>query len=186
MGLFDRFRSKKEPSRPAQTTAELENQVIEIARRVVPPSQQVEHYFVVSGNRSLIEAFHRIFRMGGPMHGGRESFFQADASTLSSRQAEAKAGSLVFGGHMRMGEKVDSAATIAEVLSAMRWESPSGRVFVAYVSVGPEGAAWVKDAYSTLLGEAMKQGILPFRMYWTANKDAADYVIKSFASAVAA
>jgi hypothetical protein len=72
-----------------------EEQLIEIARRVVAPSEDLSYYFVCSANPSLIEAFHGIYRVGAPAYGGSASHYRANESELGARQAEA---TVPFGG----------------------------------------------------------------------------------------
>jgi hypothetical protein len=79
-----------------------------------------------------------------------------------------------------MGDKSEEVANVADVLAAIRMESARGSAFVSYISVGPAGRDWAREVYTTLLREALGQGILPFFMYETENAEAAQSLIDSF------
>ena len=78
-----------------------------------------------------------------------------------------------------MGSKVEKVATVADVLARLSVSGYRG-VFISFVTVGPTGQDWVQEVYTTLLGQAVGQGILPFSMYTTASKDAAQFLLDSF------
>ena len=173
------------PDRPATaertpTAREADERLIEIAQRIIPPTDAPTHFFICSGNRTVIEAYHGLLRVGAPAYGGSAAVYRADASTLSSRQADAAGDSLRFDGQRSMGSTTEAATDVADVLRSIGAESPSGSAFVAYVTVGPTGVAWVREVYTTVMGEALGQGILPFRMFETTNTDAANYLLGSF------
>jgi len=195
MSILDRILGKgttQTAVRPTTQTAErpttprlAEEQLIGIAHRIVPPTDTPTHFFICSGNRSLIEAYHGLFRVGAAAYGGSAAFYRADAGTLRTRQADAASKALPFDGRRSMGSTAEEAADVAGVLGSLGAESASGNVFVAYVTVGPKGIAWVREVYTTVMGEAMGQGILPFRMYETVSADAASYLLGSFTEASA-
>jgi hypothetical protein len=181
MGIMSRLRRPKQAEPPApRTRREAEDQLIEVAHRVVPPATELTHFFVCSGNPSLIEAYHELFRVGTPAYGGSAALYRADEGVMSGRQDQASASALAFNGRRAMGSSQDDVAAVADVIQAMRRESPSGRVFVAYAAVGPTGVDWVHEVYSTLLDQAMGQGILPFHMFWTTDAGAAGFLRESF------
>ena len=183
MGIMDRLRRSRKTEPPApRTRQEAEEQLIEVAHRVVPPATELTHFFVCSGNPSLIEAYHDLYRVGTPAYGGTAELYRADEGTMSDRQDKATEAGLTFGGRRTMGSSEEDVAAVADVLASMRRESPSGRVYVEYAAVGPTGTDWVREVYTTLLGQAVAQGILPFRMFWTTDKDAADYLRESFSA----
>ena len=175
------------PTAPTAGTSPLpgvdEERLIEIAQRIVPPTDTPTHFFVCSGNRSLIEAYHSLFRMAAPAYGGSATVYRADTETLSARQADAAGDSMPFEGQRSLGAKPEPAPDLAGVLGSMSRESPSGRVFIAYVTVGPQGIGWVRETYATVMNDAMSQGILPFWMYETTSADAARYLLDSFTEA---
>lgn len=179
MGIFGKGKNDTEAT-ASRAEAEAEEQLIEIARRTVPPSEDLSYFFVCSGNASLIEAFHSLYKIGAPVYGGSAALYRADENELSSRQAEASSASLLFAGRSFMGAKAEAVANVAGVLAAVRIESTRGGAFVSFVSVGPEGQDWAREVYTTLLNEAFGQGILPFFMYTTASKDAAQFLLDSF------
>jgi hypothetical protein len=165
---------------------EAEEKIIEIAQRTIPPAKEITHYFVCSGNPSLIKAYHDLFRVGAPAYGGSAASYRADESAMSARQANATAASLLFAGQESMGSEVKEVPNVADVLSKLQGGSANGTIFISYVTVGPKGQKWVHEVYTTLLGEAVKQGILPFRMYSTTSKQAAQFLLDSFSMSSAA
>jgi hypothetical protein len=177
MGIFG---NKKPDSETVTNRADAEEQLIEIAQRTVAPSEDLSCFFVCSGNPSLIEAFHGIYRVGAPVYGGSAAHYRADESDLSSRQAEATGASLLFAGQRFMGDKAEAVPNVADVLAAVRTESSRGGAFVSFVSVGPTGQDWVREVSATPLNEAVSHGIFPFFMYATTSKDAAEFLIDSF------
>lgn len=184
MGIFDRLfgkgqRSGSEGKAPAAAPSAppSDDELIEIAKRVTPPAAQVTHYFICSGNPSLIDAFQGILRVGTPAYGGSAAQYRAMGSTLAFRKAEAAA--VPFNGQRFMGSTGNDVATVADVLSGFEMEAMSGGCSIAYAAVGPSGLGWVREVYDTLFGEAMGQGILPFSMYVTSDPAAAEYVLGS-------
>ena len=179
MSFFDRLFGKKKEEKPPASRAEAMEKVAEIARRTVPPAQDKTYYFICSGNQSLIRAFHDLFRVGAPAYGGSASLYSADPSRLSARQADPAAASLPFAGQETMGATVQEIATVADVLTKVRFQGFGG-IYISHVAVGPNGRNWVQDVYTKLLGEAVRQGILPFTMYTTSSKHAAEFLAGSF------
>lgn len=165
------------------TRQEAEEQLIEIAHRVVPPTDTPTHFFICSGNRSVIEAYRDLFRVGAPAYGGSSGMYVGTAEMLSSRKADAAGQALGFDGKRSMGSTGESVAGVADVLGTLGFEATRGGVYVAYVTVGPTGVEWVREVYTTVMGEAMLQGILPFHMFETGNADAARYLVESFTAA---
>ncbi len=145
-----------------------------------------EHFFVVSGNESLIDAFETIFTKGRVTQlGGQHEVYRADRGRIEARQKDARERSLPFDGQVHWGKKVEAAARIAEVLGGIRSSSPSG-AFIAHVSVSSKHRKLGEETNLTLLQQAIGQGILPFQMYSTTNAEAADYLIHSLAAPVTA
>jgi hypothetical protein len=162
----------------AMSLSGAEEGIIEIARRTVPRDPELSYYFICTGNQSLINAYHNVFRVGAPAYGGSAACYRVDKGQLSARMAAATAASLLFVGQRSMGSTVEEVSNVSDVLAGLG-VSAHGSVFISFVSVGPAGQDWVRKAYNTLLGEAVGQGILPFSMYTTANKDAAQFLIDS-------
>lgn len=170
--------SKKTPEQPMSRSKTDEEKIIEIAQRIVPPALELSYYFICSGNQSLISAYHDLFRVGAPAYGGSATYYRADKSQLNARQADPVATSLQFAGQQLMGATVKDVSTVADVLTGLS-AAGYGGVFISFVSVGPTGRNWVQKVYTTLRSDAVDQGILPFSMYTTANKDAAQFVLDS-------
>jgi hypothetical protein len=179
MGLFDWLMGKRKTPEKAMSRSEAEEKIIEIARRTVPPAPELSYYFICTGNQSLIKAYHDLFRVGAPAYGGSAAYYRADESQLSARKAVATTTSLLFAGKRSMGSTVKEVPNVSDVLAELS-VSAHGSVFISFVTVGPTGQEWVRKAYTTLLGEAVGQGILPFSMYMTASKDAAQFLLDSF------
>jgi hypothetical protein len=154
-----------------------DDELIDIAKRNVAPATDVTHYFICSGNQSLMDAFYGILRVGAPAYGGSAQLCRATSSGLEAHRAEA--GGVPFAGQRFMGSSGSDVATVADVLSALKFEAMSGGCSIVYVKVGPTGRDWVREVYDTLMGEAMKQGILPFNMFVTSDEAAADFLLAS-------
>lgn len=79
MGLFDRFKSSKVEVSKVENDARTASgpvtaeQIIEVAQRDNAPATDVTHYFICSGNASLIDAFTGLLRDGTPGFGGHAS-----------------------------------------------------------------------------------------------------------------
>lgn len=163
---------------PAMTREEAEEKLIEIAHRAIPPTDQPTHFFVCTGNRSVIQAYDDLYRVGAAAYGGSAAMYAGEDSTLSTRRAGAK--ELPFEGKRSMGSQTESVADVASVLGAIGLEAVRGDMYISYVTVGPRGTAWVREVYETVMKEAMGQGVLPFWMFETTNADAARYLLDSF------
>jgi hypothetical protein len=189
MGFLGRFRGKKESSEPARTPepprtrAEAGDRIIEIAQRTVQPAEELTHFFVVSGNPSVIEAYHGLFRVGAPAYGGSAQLYRVERSVLDARREEAAARHLSFAWESAMGRTVEEVASAADALQWLQTEATRGQAHVAYVAVGPSGTGWVREVYTTILDEAVSQMILPFRMLSTKDEAAASFVRASFVRA---
>jgi hypothetical protein len=179
------FGEREQSGEKEKERREAEELLINVARRAVPASEERTHYFVCSGNQSLIEAFHGLYRVGAPVYGGSAVLYRAEASRLESRQAEAAEQGLIFDGRKLMGDRSSQVMKLADVLAGMRVDASSGGTHISYVAVNPSGEASVKDVYSTLLKEAMSQEILPFFLYETKREDAARFLLDSFTEAAA-
>ena len=188
MGFLGRFRGKKEPLEPARmpepppTRAEAADRIIEIAQRTVQPAEELTHFFVASGNPSVIEAYHRLFRVGAPAYGGSAQLYRAERSVLDARMEEAATRHLLFAGESALGSTVKEVGSVTDALQTLRMEAAMGQAHVAYVAVGPSGTDWVREVYTTVLGEAVGQMILPFHMLATKDGAAACFVRDSFSA----
>ncbi len=168
---------KNQGSQPVEGDKSAEKKISGNVKDMVAPAQELSYYFICSNNHSLIKAYHDIFRVGSPAYGGSAAYYRADKNQLISKQADATAASLLFAGQRTMGSTVDEVATVADVLAKLN--VGYGDLFISFVNVGPTGCKWVQEVYATLLSEAVGQGILPFPMYTTANKDAAQFLLDS-------
>lgn len=182
MGIVNWLLDKRKTRERPLSRGEAKEQFIDLALRTVPPAQELTYCFICSGNPSLIKACHGVFRLGAPAYGGSAAYYCADESALSARQADASTASLLFAGQESMGEQVNEVANVADVLAKLRAGSARGAIFISFATVGPTGQKWMREVYTTLLGEAVGQGILPFRMYTTASKDAAQFLLDSFSA----
>ena len=179
MGIFDGLFGKRKKPEDSMTRAEAADKIIDFARKNIPPAQELSYYFICSGNPSLIRAYHDLFRIGAPAYGGSAASYSAESSRLRARQAEAASASLSFAGQEFLGAKAENVANVSDLLLKMSVGAYGG-LHISFVTVGPKGREWVPTVYNTLLGEAVRQGILPFRMYVTTDKAAADFLLGSF------
>jgi hypothetical protein len=179
MEIFGGLFGKKRREDESMTREQAMEKIVDFGRSKIPPAAELSYHFVCSGNPSLIRAYHELFRVGAAAYGGSAAHYSAEGSRLSARQAEAEAASLPFGGQRSMGTTVENVANVSDVLSEMS-SAAYGALHISYVSVGPKGREWVPNVYDTLLGEAVRQGILPFRMYATNDKRAAQFLLDSF------
>lgn len=179
MGFLDGLFGKKKKEKEPVTRAEAEEKIIDFAKRTIPPASELTYSFVCSSNPSLIKAYYDLYRVGAPAYGGSAAHYRAESGQLRARQAEAEAASLPFAGQGYLGTTAGTIANVSDVLSQMSVGS-YGSLSIAYVTVGPKGREWVPNVYNTLLGEAGRQGILPFRMYTTTDKAAARFLVDSF------
>jgi len=54
-----------------------------------------------------------------------------------------------------------------------------GEIHIASVTVDSSDASWVHGIYNEVLDQAVRQGILPFNMYVTEDKNAAKFLLES-------
>ena len=173
-------------SQPATVAKDTEDRsasdtLIEIGRRVVPvPKTGLSFFFVCSANQSLVSTYHDLFRVGVAAYGGSAGHYRAGEDTLSVRQEEAARVSLPFGGLRFLGSREAPVPLLPEVLAELKSASWRGSVFISHVAIGDSGKKWVHEVYNLLLDEALKQGILPFSMYVTADQGAAQFLLDSF------
>jgi hypothetical protein len=165
------------PAAPSMTREEAAERIMEIAHRTIPATDQPTHFFVCSGNQSVIQAYHDLYRVGSGAYGGSAAMYAGDGSSLSARR---EGGSAVpFEGKRSMGSQSESVSDVGAVLAALGFEAMRGDAYVSYVTVGPTGVGWVREVYETVMNEAAGQGILPFWMFETTNADAAKYLLES-------
>ncbi len=132
------------------------------------------HYFVCCGNPTLITAFMEVY--GVARAAGWGEFRRLRGSVFGGRFGEARtratAASTPFPGTEFMGGQSWATSSLDQVLDQIQ-AGGSGDVHVAYAITTAARAEWMTSTYETLVGEALKQGILPFRMYVTENDAAA-------------
>jgi len=162
-----------------ENKGEREERTQEIAERTVPKISDPLYHFICSSNRSLTVAFHNLFTVGAPVYGGSAEWYNAERGRLSERRNQAEALSIPFGGTRAFGPKVEAVSSVSDVLSNLSLAA-HGSVYISVVQVGSRGQAWVQEVYTTLLDEAVAQGILPFPMFTTPDKRAALFLIDSF------
>ena len=133
-----------------------------------------QHYFVCCGNPSMIAAFMEVY--GVARAAGWGEFRRLRASAFGGKFGEARtratAASTPFPGKEVMGGQSWATSSLDQILGQIQ-AGVSGDVHVAYGITTAARAEWMKSTYETLIGEALKQGILPFRMYVTENDAAA-------------
>jgi hypothetical protein len=151
-------------------------------KKPTPPtkgSPEQSYFFICSGNASLIDAYNRLFKGGALAYGGAAGHYHASAGNLGVRQQEASKASLPFVGQSYMGSKSTPVSQMHEVLQALG-VAASGEIHIAFVSVKQTGVSWVQKVYADLLRQAVSQGILPYEMYVTKDKDGAEFLLGSF------
>lgn len=140
-------------------------------------------YYVCSTNRSLIHAFAEIFGVAAAAGWGRArpcTLSLSDGRANAARQL-ASAHNQAFDGKQYLGTdwvRVDRMDDLLDRLQA----GGDRETHVLCAEIADAHAAWVHEAYNTLLIDAVKQGILPFRMYTTKNP-AADAVLQGLLGA---
>jgi hypothetical protein len=137
------------------------------------------HSLVASSNQSLIRTFHNFFEVGARTYGGSAACYRMDPGRLSSRQRLATSLPQLLFVQAFIGSTTKEVLKVADALGKME-AAGSTDIFIAYIVVDPTGEKWVQEVYTRLLNEAVMQGILPFSMYQTKNKEAADFLIGSF------
>jgi tetratricopeptide (TPR) repeat protein len=139
------------------------------------------HYFICSGNRSLIDAFRQLFRSGEAAGYGRFGRYYASNDDLDARRQEAAEAGLAFSGVRYSGTDSEPAEDLDRVLSSLSVQGPTG-VHVATAVVPAAHRGWVEQVYTELLGQAMQQGIMPFPMFVTQSEDAALFLNDSLST----
>ena len=142
------------------------------------PSEQ-SYFFICSGNASLVKAYCDLFQVGGRAYNGATGHYYANAGNLDVRQQEASKASLPFVGHSYMGSKSTPVSHMNKILQDIR-VAARRETHIAFVSVDQTGVSWVHKVYDQLLSQAISQGILPYEMYVTKDKDAAQFLLGSF------
>jgi len=137
-----------------------------------------EHFFVCSGNRSLVSSMYDLFRPNAP--GASVGQYQADAAGLQGKAAELK--NDAFGGkqYLGMGKEVGSKLSVGDVLGAMAAHA-SREIHVFHAKLDGEMIVRMHMIYGELLKQAIGQGIMPFPMFTTPDSAAAQSVLSSLA-----
>lgn len=141
-------------------------------------AKPVSFYFVCSGNESLIVAYDNLFRVAEQAGWGRVGRYRLNLfdGPLSSARETAQAQSTQFAGEEFLGKKHEHVDQMEELLGKLG-ASAHGVLHVAFAEVSDAHAEWVHQVYNELLGEAVRQGILPFRMYVTRDPEASQAVL---------
>jgi len=150
-------------------------------------STEHSYFFICSGNASIINAYNDQFQVGARDYNGSAGHYYANVSNLDARKQEASKASLPFVGESYMGSKSTPVSHVHEVLQTLT-VGLGREIHIAFVSVQTgvqwlpnlTGASWVHKVYAKLLQQAMSQGILPYKMYITKDKDAAQFLLGSF------
>lgn len=140
-------------------------------------------YYVCCHNRSLINAFAEIFSVVTAVGWGRSRQYRlslTDGRVDAARQL-ARERNQAFDGAQYLGTEREGVARMDDLLGRLQ-AAGDREMHVLFAEMTDARASWVHEAYNTLLADAMKQGILPFRMYSTKNADA-DAVLQGLFSA---
>jgi tetratricopeptide (TPR) repeat protein len=158
----------------------LENMVREKKESTSPTTESSESFFFIcTGNASLVNAYNDLFQVGALAYHGAAGHYSAGVGNLDLREQESSKASLPFVGQSHMGSKSTPVSHMHEVLQTLR-VAASGEIHVAFVSVNQTGVSWVQEVYGELLNQAVSQGILPYEMYVTNDKAAAQFLLDSF------
>ena len=151
--------------------------------RTVPESAggPRQHYFVCCGNPSLIDAFMGVYDVAraagfGEYRRLRGSVFGAG---FGEAKRDAAAARTAFPGRVYLGEQSWETSSLEQVLGEIQ-AGATQEVHVAYGVTTAARADWMRLVYGQLLADALKQGILPFRMYVTESEDAARALAGAF------
>ena len=138
-------------------------------------------YFVCSGNESLIKAYDTLFRVAELAGWGRVGRYRLNlfGGPLSSARETAQAQGTRFAGEEFLGTKHEPVERMEDLLGKLS-VGAQGVMHIAFAEVSDAHADWVHKVYNELLGEAARQGILPFRMYVTKDQEASQAVLKLF------
>jgi len=142
-------------------------------------SSEQSFFFVCSGNASLIDAYDGLFKVVALSHIGAAGHYYASKHSLDVRREEASKASLPFVGQCYMGAESTPVSHMHEVLLTLS-VAASRDIHIAFVSVDQTRVSWVQKVYRKLLSQAVSQGILPYRMYVTKDKDASQFLLGSF------
>lgn len=133
--------------------------------------------FVHDSNWSLIAAFQDAFQHAGPSFVGGE--YRVSRSQLSDRSEEADRLGLRFDGHSLLGANSTAIATVGDALREMKPGGTGSQTYVAFAAVSGEMYEKMNLLYDTMLKDATSQGMLPFPMLVTTNRDAAQFLLDS-------
>ncbi|MCI0411329.1 hypothetical protein L0222_00855 [bacterium] len=140
----------------------------------VEPSEKQFHCFFCSGNQSVIASFYKVIRNG--LSDAPAGHYKIPSGALLSKN-ENELPAVSYFGESVLGAQ--STTTLPSMKDALQAIALSGmeQIHIAYVSINQERFANLGIAYNKILEEAVKQGILPFRMIVTAVKEAAQYIL---------
>ncbi|MDP2954860.1 MAG: hypothetical protein Q8N53_00450 [Longimicrobiales bacterium] len=144
-----------------------------------------QHYFVCSNNPSLIKGFMDVYAVAATA--GCGEFRQLRASvfgpTFEAARRGDTGGSASFPGKEFMGQQSWPTTSLEQVLRQMQASESSGSLHVAYGATTSAHADWMQQVYQQLIGDALKQGILPFQMYVTESEEAAKTLLAALEAA---
>jgi hypothetical protein len=168
---------------PGVKVAALEDALAEYQKRESTPQTNgapgQSYFFICSGNASLIDAYNNLFKVGALAYNGTAGHYYASVGNLDVRKQEASKASLPFVGQSCMGAISTPVSQMHEVLQAIGAEA-GGEMHIAFVSVDQTGISWVNKVYNELLDQAVSQGIIPYEIYVTEDKNAAQFLLDSF------
>jgi len=146
-----------------------------------PPGTR-QHWFVCCPNPSLIQAFMEVYGVARAAGWGEYRRLHASVfgGEFEAMIRAAKAAYVPFPGKEFMGAQSWDTTSLESVLTQIQ-AGATQEIHVAYGVTTAARADWMKSTYETLIGEALKQGILPFRMYMTESEAAAAVLLAAFA-----
>lgn len=141
-----------------------------------------QHYFVCSNNPSLIKGFMDVYAVAATAGWGEFRQFRASVfgARFEAATRDAAARRTSFPGQEHMGQQSWPTTRLEQVLRQMQASESSGALHVAYGVPSSMHADWMRQVYQQLIGDALKQGILPFRMYVTESEEAAKTLLSAF------
>ncbi|NLI17430.1 MAG: hypothetical protein GX427_01265 [Actinomycetales bacterium] len=146
----------------------------EIARQRAKPAETLTYFFVCCSNQSLIRSLYDLLRVAAPAHGGFAAMLAGDKPTIEAHRQEA--GALGFNGRRHVIREVTEVGTVAEAMSAVQ-AAGYHDVFVAVAGMDQSGREQMEEMYRGLVRQAFRQGIMPFPMFETDDRRAAQFLV---------
>lgn len=134
--------------------------------------------FAYSGNRSLIANFAAVLRSGAAdVPTGH--YMIKSAYRLWEKHDEPEANRLSFEGNRFLGTQEEVVEKMSDALGQMGITG-SGELHVVFAAMKGEMYIKLHFVYQKLLEEAVRQGIMPFRLLVTERVEAAQFLLDCF------